>query len=64
VQWLLNRSKIPSVFYLGAYIRSDNQGMKAHAWISVGRYVVIGAPEHRKYKPVATFTSPSFSDLK
>jgi hypothetical protein len=59
VKWLLNYYKIPSVFYLGARLDSeDNNGMKAHAWVTVGPYVVIGGPGHKDYQAVATFTTP------
>ena len=62
VKWLLNRYKIPAVFYLEARINSDdnspNDPMQAHAWVSVGPYVVTGAPEHLDFQVVATFASP------
>ena len=83
VKWLLNRYRIPAVFYLGAKIDSagDSAGdstddstedtgsskndsgssknsMQAHAWVSVGPYVVTGAPEHLDFQVVATFASP------
>lgn len=73
VKWLLNRYQIPSVFYLGARLQSpdilnsDNQNkneqkikeeLQAHAWVTVGPYTVIGAPNHRSYQVVATFVTP------
>lgn len=62
VKWLLNRLSIPSVFYLGAKMDdSDQAGMKAHAWVCVGPYTVIGAPTHQCFKVTATFTTPSFT---
>lgn len=68
VKWLLNRYKIPAVFYLGARINSDNEHesdhMQAHAWLSVGPYVVSGAPEHLNYQVVATFVSPIMEPQK
>ncbi len=62
VKWLLNYYKIPSVFYLGAKLDSeDKAGMKAHAWITVGPYFVIGGPGHKDYQVVATFTTPALN---
>jgi len=60
VKWLLNRYKIPSVFYFGSALeKKDNKThMKAHAWIDVGSKTVIGGPQHQHYKVVATFTTP------
>jgi len=73
VKWLLNRYRIPAVFYLGAKIDStgdstddsanhsgnSKNSMQAHAWVSVGPYVVTGAPEHLDFQVVATFASPA-----
>lgn len=62
VKWLLDRYKIPAVFYLGARINSDEtsaDAMQAHAWLAVGPYVVTGAPEHLDFQVVATFVSPA-----
>ena len=61
VKWLLNRYKIPSVFYLGALIESPNQTMKAHAWIDVKQQTIIGAPQHKNYHIVGTFITFSFN---
>lgn len=62
VTWLLNIYRIPSVFYLGAQIdKDDGHSLKAHAWISVGRKTVVGAPVHRGYQVTATFISPQGS---
>jgi hypothetical protein len=62
VKWLLNRYQIPAVFYLGARINneggSSDDPMQAHAWLSVGPYIVTGAPQHLDYQVVATFVSP------
>ncbi len=67
VKWLLNRYKIPAVFYLGAKINDDDNHknpMQAHAWVSVGPYVVTGAPEHLDFQVVATFASPVLEPTK
>ena len=62
VKWLLNRYKIPAVFYLSAKINNEgsnlNSPMQAHAWVSVGPYTVTGAPKHLDFQVVATFASP------
>lgn len=67
VKWLLDRYKIPAVFYLGAKIDNKNEtsidAMQAHAWLSVGPYVVTGAPEHLDFQVVATFVSPAMELL-
>ena len=61
VKWLLNHYQIPSVFYLGAMLDPEaEKGMKAHAWVTVGHYVVIGGPVHRDYQVVATFITSGF----
>ena len=62
VKWLLNRYNIPSVMHLGArFEEQDSTVMKAHAWVNVGAYTVIGGPQHRQYKVVATFTTPELA---
>lgn len=63
VKWLLDRYKIPAVFFLGAKIDDKDatsaDAMQAHAWLSVGPYIVTGAPEHLDFQVVATFVSPA-----
>jgi len=61
VKWLLNRYKIPSVFYLGALVESPNKTMKAHAWIDVQEQTIIGAPQHKNYDVVGTFITFNFN---
>ena len=53
-QFLLRRRGIATTLYLGAML-DDQDGMKAHAWLRCGRYVVTGRPGHRQYGVVATF---------
>ena len=56
VKWLLNRYRIPAVFYLGARIDADSgERMKAHAWVQVDDTVIVGGPQHIDYQVVATF---------
>ena len=60
VKWLLNRYRIPSVFYLGTMIvkQEAKPEMKAHAWVDVRQHTVVGAPQHKQYTPVASFVTP------
>ena len=58
VKWMLDRYGIPSVTYLGAYL-DDEKGMKAHAWVTVERYIVIGGPGSLAYRVTAVFAEPS-----
>lgn len=44
-QWMLNRRGIPSSLVLGTYYEVDEQQQrifKAHAWLRVGMYTVLG----------------------
>ena len=50
--WMLRRRGIQSTLYLGV---DGVQGFNAHAWVRVGRVVVTGAPEHRRFSVVSTF---------
>lgn len=61
VKWLLNRLRIPSVFYLGALIEKNDQQdkMKAHAWVNVAAITIIGSETHTNYIPIASFITPS-----
>lgn len=63
IKWLLNRYHIPSMFYLGAFLtKLDNEAkMKAHAWVDVGPFTVIGGPQHRQYTVTASFSTPKLT---
>ena len=60
---LLKLYCIPSVFYLGSKIEQSSTGeMKAHAWITVGEYCVVGGDAANEgYIVTATFTTPRLS---
>ncbi len=59
IKWLLNRYKIPSVFYLGALLtKNTTPEMKAHAWVEVREHTIIGSPQHKHYKVIASFVTP------
>lgn len=53
--------KIPYILYLGV-MKSEEDELKAHAWVSVGRNVVTGREGHRAFTIVSTFTMPSLLD--
>ena len=50
--WMLHRRGIHSTLYLGV---DRATGFDAHAWVRVGRVIVTGAPEHRRFSVVSTF---------
>jgi len=62
---ILKLYRIPSVFYLGAM--SDKTGtsrLKAHAWLTVGQYSIIGGQvANEGYIVTATFTRPKIEKL-
>ncbi|HEX6133051.1 MAG TPA: lasso peptide biosynthesis B2 protein [Longimicrobiales bacterium] len=51
-QWMLRRRGIPSTLYLGTDPRN---GYDAHAWVRVGRVIVTGGDDPRRYTVVSTF---------
>jgi len=69
VRALLAYYHIPYVMHLGVTKamaqESGEEGdsiMKAHAWLSVGAWVVSGGDGHRAFTIVATFVQPSLLD--
>ena len=61
VKWMLDWYRIPSATFLGARLDDRNEkGMKAHAWISVGRSVVAGRSGHQAFQVTAVFTQTEF----
>lgn len=62
---LLQHYHIPSAFYLGSKIDSnDTKKMKAHAWVTVGKYTIIGGEvADENYIVSATFTRPSLKEF-
>ena len=57
---LLYFYRIPSVFYLGSKIdKTDDKKMRAHAWLTVGEYCIIGGVvANEGYLVTATFMRP------
>ena len=51
---MLRRRGITCLFYLGV-ARDGEAALKAHAWTRTGAKIVTGGPQHREFKPVATF---------
>ncbi|MEN9576600.1 MAG: hypothetical protein RL514_4455 [Verrucomicrobiota bacterium] len=61
VKWMLDRYRIPSVTFLGAYLApEDAKGMKAHAWLAVERKIVIGGRLSPAYQVTAVFAQTKF----
>ena len=60
VRTLLGFYRIPYVLHLGATMTGDDQEpMKAHAWVKVGRWVVSGGEGHRAFAIVGTYLTPN-----
>ncbi len=56
-QWMLIRRRIPATLYLGvAKNESLPQKLAAHAWLRCGQVILTGAPGHRQFTVVATFS--------
>ncbi|HEX6308289.1 MAG TPA: lasso peptide biosynthesis B2 protein [Longimicrobiales bacterium] len=51
-QWMLRRRGIRSTLYLGT---DPARGYDAHAWVRVGRVIVTGGDDPRRYTVVSTF---------
>lgn len=51
--------KIPCVMYLGVIKSKDDNDLKAHAWLSTGRWVITGRDGHQPFTIVSTFVSPA-----
>lgn len=56
-QQMLNRRGIEYTLYLG--VQKNQEEMKAHAWLRVGRYFITGGQGHASYTPVQSYFSPS-----
>ena len=59
VKRICDLHNIPCVLYLGAKLDANEpSGMKAHAWVGVGRFIVIGGRNSPvDYQITATFVS-------
>lgn len=55
---LLAHYRIPYVLYLGVTKGPDGSELKAHAWLSVGPWIITGRDGHRAFTIVSTFVSP------
>jgi len=57
---LLGYYKIPYVMHLGV-AKTDNAEdlLKAHAWLSVGPWIITGRDGHKQFTIVSTFISPA-----
>lgn len=53
--------RLPYVLHLGV-TRNQEQGhpLKAHAWVSVGRWVIVGGEGHRAFTIVSTYVTPDW----
>ena len=51
-QWMLRRHGIESTLYLGT---DPTNQYAAHAWVRVGRIIVTGGDDPRRYTVVSTF---------
>lgn len=51
--------RLPYVLHLGV-TRNQDKGnpLKAHAWVSVGRWVIVGREGHRAFTIVSTYVTP------
>lgn len=52
---------LPYVLHLGV-TRNQDQGnpLKAHAWVSVGRWVIVGREGHKAFTVVSTYVTPGW----
>jgi len=55
---LLRYYRIPCVLFLGVMNCKMENDLKAHAWLSVGSWVVSGRKGHKSFTVVSTFVSP------
>ncbi|WP_410483303.1 lasso peptide biosynthesis B2 protein [Teredinibacter sp. KSP-S5-2] len=56
---LLGMYNIPYVLHMGTRLTGmPDQPMKAHVWVKVGPWIIVGREGHRAYPVVATFLSP------
>jgi len=56
-QWMLKRRRIAATLYLGvAKNENKTEKLAAHAWLRCGDVILTGAPGHRQFTVVATFS--------
>lgn len=53
--------RLPYVLHLGV-TRNQDKGnpLKAHAWVSVGRWVIVGRDGHKAFTVVSTYVTPDW----
>ncbi len=57
---LLSYYKIPYVIYIGmTRTKLPEAALKAHAWLSVGRWVITGRDGHQAFTIASSFVAPS-----
>jgi hypothetical protein len=57
---LLGYYKIPYVLHIGARMTHEEvEPLKAHAWVKVGSWVIIGGGGLQAFGIVSSFVSPS-----
>lgn len=54
---MLRRRGIPSILHYGV-AQSEDEGLRAHVWVSVGERIVIGGEEAPNFACVASFPGP------
>lgn len=54
-KWLLQRRQVASTLYLGVALQPQ-AGIKAHAWLRCGSYIVTGGAGREEFSVVARFT--------
>jgi hypothetical protein len=52
---ILQRRGVSSTLYLGV-APDTHEALQAHAWLRSGSIILTGAPGHRRYTVIATFT--------
>ncbi len=60
VRILLGYYRIPYVMHLGTRLtKNASAPMKAHAWVKVGPWIIVGREGHQAFTIVSSFISPS-----
>jgi hypothetical protein len=54
---MLAARRVPALTVLG--VDRDGRALRAHAWLRCGTTVVVGAPVHTTFTPVAAFVRPA-----
>jgi hypothetical protein len=51
-KWLLQKYHIPSTIFFGVFKDTQENKLKAHAWLKINDFVITGAAGHQKFKVV------------